>query len=119
MLSSHCSLGKGATQSRRQKAIHEEVTYPRIRLAPDSNSCLNPSMSYEHVLVCGHVIATPRPDEPCAPNCHHIANERSPERKTKDALKIAKTLEFYCDACVEAENEGLISKDITSTAAGK
>ena len=76
-------------------------------------------MSYEHVLVCGHVIATPRPDEPCAPNCHHVANKRLLERKEKEALEITKALDFYCDACVEAENEGLIPKDITSTAAGK
>jgi hypothetical protein len=122
MLSSRWSLPSGGQDappppSSKQKAIHEAVTYPRVRLAPDNNLCLNTSMSYEHVLTCGHIVETAKPDEPCAPNCHHIANRKSLEKR--NTPKQNRALDFYCDACVETENETRIPGDMTSTAAGE
>ncbi|KNG46031.1 hypothetical protein TW65_07227 [Stemphylium lycopersici] len=49
--------------------IHETVTYPRITVTAENDPCSNRSMSYEHVLSCGHAIVTAAPDEPCAANC--------------------------------------------------
>jgi hypothetical protein len=125
MLSSRWSLttGKKAASSppskQKASATHETVTYPRINLTDGNDSCLIPSMSYEHVLACGHLIATPKPNERCAPNCNHVANGRSQMTADVQDKGKAKVLPFYCDACVETENETLIPTDITSTAAGE
>jgi hypothetical protein len=125
MLSSRWSLstGKKAASSppskQKASATHETVTYPRINLTDGNDSCLIPSMSYEHVLACGHLIATPKPNERCALNCNHVANGRSQMIADVQDKGNTKALSFYCDACVEKGNEALIPMDITSTAAGE
>ncbi|KAI4948285.1 hypothetical protein J4E91_006280 [Alternaria rosae] len=121
MLASRWSLpGPAAARppSTKQKAvdvIHEKVTYPRVLGLGEQDSCLNASMSYEHLLECGHLITTPKPDERCAPNCYCVAygwHEINFDEKKK-----AKMLLFYCDACVEEKNEKLVAGTLTSTAA--
>ncbi|KAF1833075.1 hypothetical protein BDW02DRAFT_631499 [Decorospora gaudefroyi] len=107
------SRRKGASSSQKKKrAIHETASYPRIEVTPETNSCLIPSLHFEHVLRCGHLIATVEADEPCAPNCHHVANATLASEENNDTEK-----EFYCDACVEEEHELLIPKGKTCTEA--
>ncbi|CAN9380405.1 unnamed protein product [Alternaria alternata] len=113
MLSSRWRLKKDASPSLKQKPLHEVARYPQvIDITPENNSCLNPSMSYEHILECRHIIVTARPDEPCAPNCYHIASNNS--SKDKGALKRSNVLNFYCDACMETGSEALMSNDVSS-----
>lgn len=80
-------------------------------------------MSYEHVLACGHVIVTAKSDQPCAPNCYHVADPtilRKYQRlQKKNGQEKGKALEFYCDACVEGDHETLLPDDISSIEAGK
>ncbi|KAI5379616.1 hypothetical protein J4E82_001656 [Alternaria postmessia] len=117
MLSSRWRLKKDASPSLKQKPLHEVARYPQvIDITPENNSCLNPSMSYEHILECRHIIVTARPDEPCAPNCYHIASNNS--SKDKGALKRSNVLNFYCDACMETGSEALMSNDVSSLEAG-
>lgn len=98
---------------RKPTTIREVVTYPRIQVTPANDSCLNPSMSYEHILGCGHIVLTQKPDEQCAANCHHVENHyKAPPKKFSKKI-------FYCDACFESEIELLIPHDLTSTEAGK
>ncbi|KAH8728238.1 hypothetical protein GQ44DRAFT_769755 [Phaeosphaeriaceae sp. PMI808] len=105
--------------------VHETVTYPKVDVSEDNNSCLNPSMSREHVLDCGHLVNTVLPWEPCAPNCHHISMKSRPsslpeknKRATeKENEREVTALPFYCDACVETEFEHRISTWSTSSAA--
>ena len=107
MLSSRWRLKKDASPSLKQKPLHEVARYPQvIDITPENNSCLNPSMSYEHILECRHIIVTARPDEPCA-------------SKDKGALKRSNVLSFYCDACMETGSEALMSNDVSSLEAGK
>ncbi|KAI4649058.1 uncharacterized protein J4E78_008576 [Alternaria triticimaculans] len=96
-------------------AIHEKVTYPRVLGSRDADSCNNASMSYEHLLACGHLITTPTPDERCAPNCYCV--EHRSHKINGDEKKKAKMLLFYCDACVEEENEKLVADTLTSAGA--
>ena len=120
MLASRWSLPERSapSPSTKQKAdaIHEKVTYPRVLGLREQDSCRNASMSYEHLLECGHLITTPTPDERCAPNCYCVAygwHEINFDEKKK-----AKMLLFYCDACVEEKKEKLVAGTLTSTAAG-
>ena len=106
-----------ADSKQKVDAIHEKVTYPRVLGLREQNSCRNASMSYEHLLECGHLITTPTPDERCAPNCYCV--EHGWHEINGDEKKKAKMLLFYCDACVEEENEKLVASTLTSTAAGK
>lgn len=118
MLSSRWRLKKDASPSLKQKPVYEVARYPQIiGITPENNSCLNPSMSYEHILACGHIIITARPDEPCAPNCYHIASNNL--SKDKGELGRSNILRFYCDACVETGSEALMSNDLPSLGAGK
>jgi len=98
-------------------AIHETVTYPRALGIRDADPCNNASMSYEHLLQCGHLITTSMPDERCAPNCYCV--KHGWHEINGDEKKKAKMLLFYCDACVEEKNEKLVAGTLTSTAAGK
>lgn len=102
---------ESAAPSERQ-AIHEAVSYPRIQVTPVSDSCLNQSIPCEHVLSCGHIIITAKPDEPCAPNCYNIKNGWG------DSRKAVSSKEFYCDACIETQNEVSVPEDATSSQAG-
>jgi hypothetical protein len=117
MLNSRFALGADRKPFQKMNAsIRETVTYPKFKVADDNDSCLNPSLSSEHVLSCGHIISTPSTSEPCAPNCHHIANkasgmDRSLKNKKAMQMKNGKgisTKSFYCDACVETEIEAEI-----------
>jgi hypothetical protein len=84
-------------------------------------------MSFDHILSCGHTITTPTPNEPCAPNCHHIATAAADTNNQTDQAKAIEknkqddadvsNLPFYCDACVESEFEALIPDDMSATAA--
>jgi len=47
-----------------KKPIHETVTYPKITVTDTNNPCLDPSLLYEHILSCGHIITTPLPPNP-------------------------------------------------------
>jgi hypothetical protein len=120
MLSTRWNLGKELQPTSSRPPIHETVTYPRIKVTADNNSCLNPSMSYEHILACGHIITTANPSESCAPNCHHVTNARVTLKKKKGVGKSeGEGKEFYCDACAEADNEAIIPENATATAAGE
>jgi hypothetical protein len=105
-----------------RKIFREQVTYPRIKLTPENpedDSCQNPSMPYEHVLQCGHLVITKKPDEQCAENCHHINELRKKGRDVQNSKKKWSTRTFYCDACEEAWIEKRIPLHISSTDAGK
>ncbi|KAI4948000.1 hypothetical protein J4E86_008518 [Alternaria arbusti] len=104
-----------ADSKQKTDAIHETVTYPHILGLREQNSCRNASMSYEHLLECGHLITTPTPDERCAPNCYCV--EHGWHEINGDEKKKAKMLLFYCDACVEEENEKLVADTLTSAGA--
>ncbi|KAF1952123.1 hypothetical protein CC80DRAFT_552555 [Byssothecium circinans] len=97
-----------------QPTAKEIVTYPHIYPNPYMDPCLHRNTTSEHALSCGHSIITVTPDEPCAPNCMHIANDRgasklkgvkaqikSPDMKAKHVTKV----EFWCDACQEERIE--------------
>lgn len=118
MFSAHFPLIKQPPAS----PIHEYVIYPRIKVTSSNNSCLNPSMPYKHILACGHIVETTKPNEPCAPNCHHIESTRKNEsgglKQKREISKSVSTLAFYCDACFEAMHEALIPDNISSTQAG-
>jgi hypothetical protein len=120
MLSSRWNLGKETQPSPSRPPIHETVTYPRIKVTADNDSCLSPSMAYEHMLVCGHIITTAKASEPCAPNCHHVANTKvTPKRKKGVGRVEGEGKDFYCDACAEEDFEALIPVNATATAAGE
>jgi hypothetical protein len=121
MLASRWNLGKESQPKTSKPPIHETVTYPRIKVTSYNDSCLIPSMAYEHILACGHIITTALPDLPCAPNCHHVANIQMPkQRGHRNGVKNeGEGRLFYCDACAEAKYEDLIPDDATATAAGK
>jgi hypothetical protein len=120
MLSARWNLGKEMQSTPSKAPIHETVTYPRIKVTADNNSCLIPSLAYEHILGCGHIIHTATSNEPCAPNCHHVANARAPKKaQPKGVNREGEGKEFYCDACAETEFEALIPEDATATGAGE
>ena len=120
MLSSRVSHGKKTAPTPKGKAIRETVSYPHIEVTAANDSCLNSSMPCEHILACGHIIITAKPDEPCAPNCHHIVNgeDRSSNKGEKRRKSTVSEKDFYCDACIESQNETLISNSATPTEAG-
>ncbi|KAL6705600.1 hypothetical protein ACN47E_006547 [Coniothyrium glycines] len=100
------------TKTLHKLPIRETISYPRIKVTPNNDSCQNPSMSFEHVLACGHLVTTAQPDEPCARNCHHI------DARIKDRERVeCSTREFFCNACIESDMEALIPKRISSTEA--
>lgn len=101
---------------RKRNTVRETITYPNVKVTPETDPCRDKSLQHEHVLDCGHLIITPKPDEPCAPNCHHIATSRNPRRKHRKRPEI---LRFYCDACVETANEAKLSPHLSSAEAGK
>jgi hypothetical protein len=128
MLDQRFGLGhKSLVALKPKKSIRETITYPKVSVTGDTDSCLNETLSYEHVLACGHLITTALPNEPCAPNCHHVAdgsgkldywqrNNKVP--KTKHSKTVSEKA-FYCDACRETIREDVIGADLSSTAAEK
>ncbi len=117
---SRISLVKKRAPMPEGNAVRETVTYPRIEVTAANDSCLNPSMPCEHVLACGHIIITAKPNEPCAPNCHHVDNgqgQSSNKGEKRSGDNVSKK-DFYCDACVESRNEALIPNSATPTEAG-
>lgn len=110
--------GKSTLISRTRKAMRETITYPQIKeITARSDSCLNPTMASEHILVCGHIINTDAPDEPCAPNYYHIFVNREISIDTKgfdpfEALRAGK--DSYCDACIKTEFESKMPLNISS-----
>jgi hypothetical protein len=113
MLFKRLSLEDNAPKSSKRKPIHEVISFPRFEPTSGSDSCQNPSLECEHLLSCGHIILTPKPNEPCAPNCYHVSAKKERQKGTKDDKH------FYCDACVETENETKIPSRATCTEAGK
>jgi hypothetical protein len=115
-------LPKAEKSAKPKKLIRETVKYPTIDVTDANNSCLNPSLPFEHVLSCGHLITTAFPNEPCAPNCHHAADEDADleqSLKYKSAMRmkngnIVSDKDFYCDACVETELEAKIPAAFSS-----
>jgi hypothetical protein len=105
--------------------VRETITYPKVTVTDDTDSCRNPALPCEHVLLCGHIVTTVLPNEPCAPNCHHVAdggaaldiqqrNGKAP--RTSNGNQVSEK-DFYCDACVETRLETSIGMDLSSTAA--
>lgn len=126
MLNSRFALGAApapALPLKMSKSFRETVSYPTINVGKHNNFCLDPSQHHEHVLSCGHVIVTALPSEPCAPNCHHVADtvnnmDKSMKVKKAMAMKNGRTVSvksFYCDACVETEFESRIPSTVSST----
>jgi hypothetical protein len=113
----------GAKQtSKTSKPVRETVVYPKIKVDDANNPCLDPSISFEHVLQCGHLVTTALPNQPCAPNCHHVAEDANLDRslKHKKAMKMlngkkVSDKDFYCDACVEMEIETKIPANFSSS----
>ncbi|KAJ4373168.1 hypothetical protein N0V83_003460 [Neocucurbitaria cava] len=122
MSSSHHSTSK---KTRKSRPARETVTYPRVTVnAFNLDSCLNPLAAREHILSCGHIIITQKPNEPCAPNCHHVVTDSSllsssPSTNTgkKGNRHHLSKKRFYCDACVEQPVEVLIPSGATTTEA--
>jgi hypothetical protein len=120
LLAKPSKLGKSAKP---QNPIRETIKYPTIDVTDANDSCLNPSLPFEHVLACGHLITTALPNEPCAPNCHHAANESAgleQSLKYKSATKMkngnnVSDQDFYCDACVETKLEAKIPVALSSS----
>jgi hypothetical protein len=104
-----------------KKPIRETITYPALTVTEDNDACLTPWNPYEHVLSCGHLITTALPDQPCAPNCHHVAHkDGSPDYliHMRNGKKVS-IQKFYCDACMETALEGHISDHLTAAEAEK
>ncbi|KAJ4376807.1 hypothetical protein N0V86_006925 [Didymella sp. IMI 355093] len=103
---------------RRDVPIRETITYPKVTVTSDHDPYYDESSPFEHVLKCGHLITTLKPDEPCAPNCHHATSSSSLEAQK---MSLSKTLKknFYCDACVEDDTEGAIGIEASCQAAGQ
>lgn len=118
MPGSNHSRGGNEEPSPKSVAVHETVTYPRIKPATlEEDSCLNPNMAMEHLLACGHIVNTEKPDEPCAPNCYHA--QHSTSKKKRNHARPVSEKDFYCNACVEAINEEFVPEYATSTQAGE
>jgi hypothetical protein len=129
MLNAHFSLDAKAGTAHKSKMakvpIRETITYPKIIVAEDNDSCLNPAFPFEHVLWCGHTVSTALPNEPCAPNCHHVQDdggELDRSLRNRKAMKMKNGNEvsdkkFYCDACVETEMEHKILVELSASAA--
>jgi hypothetical protein len=103
---------------RRDLPVRETITYPKVTVTSSYDPCHDKSSPFEHVLGCGHLIATLKPDEPCAPNCHH-ATSSSPLKAQKANLSNALKKDFYCDACLEDETEEAIGKGASCQSAGQ
>lgn len=99
--------------------MRETITYPKVTVTSDFDPCHDKSSPFEHVLTCRHLITTPEPNEPCAPNCHHVTTEKAKRKVRKMSLNMAMKKEFYCDACVEIEGEREIPATASCRAAGK
>jgi hypothetical protein len=91
---------------RKDRPARETITYPKVAVTLTYDPCHDVSFPYEHVLSCRHIVTTPEPNEPCAPNCHY-ATQTSSRQAQKMTLSAALQKEFYCDACVE-EQAGMI-----------
>lgn len=123
MLNARFALDKNPPAARMPpKPIRETIKYPKLAVTDADNPCLDPSQSFEHVLSCGHLIATTTSNESCAPNCHHVADESADldrSLKHKKAMKMkngnkVSDKHFYCDACVETEIEVKLLSDFSS-----
>ncbi|KAH4103246.1 hypothetical protein HBI24_030150 [Parastagonospora nodorum] len=104
------------------KIVRETITYPKRSIKDANNPCLDTKQSFEHALKCGHLVTTALPNEPCAPNCYHVDDDADLDRslKHKKAMKMKNgntfsNKPFYCDACVEMENEKKIPADLSSS----
>jgi hypothetical protein len=106
----------------KKRPVRETITYPKVIVTDNTDSCRNSALPCEHVLMCGHLVTTALPNEPCAPNCHHVAdgrdmldwrqgNQKTP--RTKNGKQISES-DFYCDACVEARLELCIGVELSS-----
>ncbi|CAO2652400.1 Nn.00g006830.m01.CDS01 [Neocucurbitaria sp. VM-36] len=114
-------VSKKSAPTPNSEPVHDTVTYPRIEVTAENDSCLNSSTPCEHILACGHIVITAKPNEPCAPNCHHVGNgngEPSNTGKKGNRYNLSKK-NFYCDACIESRNEGFIPHSATSAKAEK
>jgi hypothetical protein len=123
---SHKSKSKSKSGDKPKGTIRETFTYPKDKVNAYNNHCLNPILSFDHVLSCGHQIMTTLPDEPCAPNCHHVKEgdddflDRSSRSREAYRMKNGKHVigtEFHCDACVEEKIEAAIPSDYDATEA--
>lgn len=121
LVATHAKEAKSSSARMSRPPIRETITYPQIKNVTDrNNSCLNAAMACEHILICGHMINTVTPNEPCAPNCHHIFTKHGRTLKMKSSAPVSSRTvdkDFYCDACVESEFEPRIRMDMTSEAA--
>lgn len=106
------------------KIVRETIRYPKRSVTDASNPCLDTTQSFEHALKCGHLVTTALPNEPCAPNCYHVDDDADLDRslKYKRAMKMkngntVSDKPFYCDACVEIENEKKIPAAVSSSVA--
>jgi hypothetical protein len=124
MLNARFSLSDKAELTHKpKKMIRETITYPKLVVTQNNDSCLNPSLYFEHALSCGHIVSTALPSEPCAPNCHYVAadgGELDRSLRNKEAMKMkngnkVSDKEFYCDACVEEEIEVKIPSELSSS----
>ncbi|KAF2124873.1 hypothetical protein P153DRAFT_129538 [Dothidotthia symphoricarpi CBS 119687] len=94
--------------------IRETVTYPLTPTPPSTISCPTAAFPFEHILSCAHLVTTPLPNEPCAPNCFHITNRRA----TTAAKKRISSKPFYCDACIETASEECVGDAWSAERAG-
>ena len=106
------------------KIVRETITYPKRSVTYANNPCLDTTQSFEHALKCGHLVTTALPSEPCAPNCYHVDEDADLDRSLKynKAMKMkngnnVSDKPFYCDACVEMENEKKIPAAFSSSVA--
>ena len=81
--------------------VVEEITYPRMIVTADNpDACKQTSWPYQHLLTCGHLIHTAKPDEPCGNNCYHVATSKS---DPCGYLGAKKRSGFTCQACTEEQ----------------
>lgn len=103
---------------RKSLPVQETITYPRFTVTSTYDPCHDSSSPYEHVIACGHLITTPEPDEPCAPNCYDALQTDS-RQASRTTLSKALEKDFYCDACVEERAEASIAMTSSCKQAGQ
>lgn len=99
--------------------VREHITYPVVQVTAGTNSCRDEISQFHHVLNCGHLITTAKPDEGCAPNCFHVAVAKTSRKPKKKSMEASLGLSFYCDACVEVTNERRIAATLSNQEAGE
>ncbi|KAJ4985776.1 hypothetical protein SVAN01_08772 [Stagonosporopsis vannaccii] len=94
--------------------VREQITYPVVHVTAENDPCRSQHVQLHHALLCGHLITTLKPDEPCAPNCSRVAVAKAARTSRQTNSKTCSDLLFYCDACVESTNEPQVASTLSN-----